>query len=256
MSSTPFLVTRQVAPGLTTFSVPFLRFNKIKFGGRSTLIQLSSGALAIFSPTQLTPEVSGAIANLGGNVAYIICPDIEHHMQLTAYKAAFPAARVLAPQGLRDKRAKAGETDVFIDYEFSAANKRSLALPDELTRDLDVEYWDAHANREISFLHKPSRTLIEADVLFNLPAREQYSKTGESATSGLWTRLFMHMGTVQGRGQQRFLWYVLCKNKPRFAESAQRVAAWDFDRIIPCHGDVIETGGNNIFRRVFAWHLK
>lgn len=49
--------------------------------------------------------------------------------------------------------------------------------------------------------------------------------------------------------------YVASKDKPSFSASAKRVAAWDFDRIIPCHGDVIETGGSDVFRRLFAWHL-
>ena len=49
--------------------------------------------------------------------------------------------------------------------------------------------------------------------------------------------------------------FVACKDRASFAASARRVADWDFDRIIPCHGDVIETGGNAVFRRVFAWHL-
>lgn len=29
------------------------------------------------------------------------------------------------------------------------------------------------------------------------------------------------------------------------AVAAKKVSAWDFDRVIPCHGDVIETGGKH-----------
>jgi len=35
-----------------------------------------------------------------------------------------------------------------------------------------------------------------------------------------------------------------------------KVSKWDFDRIIPCHGDVIESGGKGIFDKVMAWHLE
>ncbi|KAF8543202.1 hypothetical protein BDD12DRAFT_874824 [Trichophaea hybrida] len=251
------LVIRTVVPEITTFSVPFLRFGKFKFGGRSTVIKLSSGNLAIFSPIPLSSDVTSTLTSIGGSVSYIIAPDMEHHMQLGPYKTAFPTAVVIAPEGLREKRAKQGDQDVPVDFAFSKTNKNGMKLPEEFLRDFEVEFWDSHANKEITLLHKPSRTLIEADLLFNLPAREQYSNTDEDPTKGPWTKLVMYfMNTTLGhKGQQRFNWYVACKDKPSWAESARRVAAWDFDRIIPCHGDVIETDGNDVFRRLFAWHL-
>jgi len=33
------------------------------------------------------------------------------------------------------------------------------------------------------------------------------------------------------------------------------VAAWDFDRIIPCHGDVVDTGGKQIWLDAFKMYL-
>jgi len=253
----PHLVIRTITPQISTLSIPFLRFNRAKFGGRATLLQLSSGSLAVFSPIPLTPDVRAHITQLGGRVGYIIAPDLEHHMQLGPYKSAFPAAVVIAPEGLREKRAKQGDQDVPVDFEFTKENKNSLMLPDELAREVDVEYWDGHSSREIVLLHKPSRTMVEADLLFNLPASEQYSRTGENAGKGWATRLaHFFMNTTPGhKGQQRLNWYVLPKDKASFAASARKVAAWDFDRIIPCHGDVIETGGKDVFLRVFAWHL-
>ena len=41
-----------------------------------------------------------------------------------------------------------------------------------------------------------------------------------------------------------------------FAECAKSIEKWDFDRIIPCHGDVIESDGKGIFQKIMAWHLK
>lgn len=37
--------------------------------------------------------------------------------------------------------------------------------------------------QDIAFLHIPSQTLIEADLLLNLPAKEQYSKSKASGSS-------------------------------------------------------------------------
>ena len=38
--------------------------------------------------------------------------------------------------------------------------------------------------------------------------------------------------------------------------SMARIAGWDFERIVPCHGDVIEKGGKGIFENVMSWHLE
>ena len=95
--------------------------------------------------------------------------------------------------------------------------------------------------------------------MFNLPATEQYSRTKEGATSGLLTRMFVGlMGTAgEAKWQKRFLWYGASSgDRKGFNESVGRIEKWDFDRIIPCHGDVIETGGKGVFQKVFEWHLK
>lgn len=116
--------------------------------------------------------------------------------------------------------------------------------------------FDRHANKEIAFLHKPSRTLINADLVFNLPAHEQYSKTGTNAQSGIYSKIINNfLNTRPGKGQQRFIWYACVKDKISFNESAKIVAGWDVEKIIPCHGDVIEGDGKAVFRRLFAWHL-
>lgn len=113
-------------------------------------------------------------------------------------------------------------------------------------------------NQELVFHHKKSKTLIEADLLFNLPATEQFSKTGVSATSGILTKIFGGLQNTKGSAiwQKRMLWYGVSQDKPTFNESIARIAKWDFDRIIPCHGDVIESGGKGIFEKVMQWHLE
>jgi len=70
---------------------------------------------------------------------------------------------------------------------------------------------DAHPNKELVFFHKPSKTLIEADLLFSLPAREQYSKTGIDPTTGWATRIFAALQNTRGEAlwQKRLLWYAI-----------------------------------------------
>lgn len=47
--------------------------------------------------------------------------------------------------------------------------------------DIEHLYFPGFENKDVAFLHKPSKTLIEADLLFNLHSvKEQYSRTKQS----------------------------------------------------------------------------
>ena len=134
-----------------------------------------------------------------------------------------------------------------------------MRIDEDFDRDFEYEYVDAHPNGEFVVCYKPEGTLIEADLIWNLPAGEQYSRCGESATEGVLTRFFVGMLGLQGEAmaQKRLLWYGFSRgDRKGFGESMRRIRGWDFDRIIPCHGDVVETGGKGVFERVMEWHLK
>jgi hypothetical protein len=128
----------------------------------------------------------------------------------------------------------------------------------EFDNEFDSEYVFAHGNKELVFNHKPSKTLIEADLLFNLPATEQFSKSGENPSSGIFTKLFVGVMNTNGPAtwQKRALWLQSAEDRPAFNQSMAKIQKWDFDRIIPCHGDVIETGGKGIFEKISEWHLQ
>jgi len=106
--------------------------------------------------------------------------------------------------------------------------------------------------------YKREKTLIEADLLFNLPAKEQYSKSDESPYQGILTSMFNYGGAAVGDAtwHRRMLWYGIAVDRSSFNESVSKIDKWDFDRIIPCHGDVIETDGKSAFRNVMKWHLE
>lgn len=123
--------------------------------------------------------------------------------------------------------------------------------------EFDYEFVHAHPNKEIVFNHKPTRTMIQADLIFNLPGTEQFSRTGDDPSTGLLTKLFSYFNNTAGEaiGQRRFLWFISRRDRPGYNQSIAKINKWDFDRMIPCHGDVIETGAKGIFETVMAWHL-
>jgi len=253
-------VIRRITENITTLSAPFWRFGQLKIGGRGTLVRLPTGSVAVFSPTALTPEVKETVSALG-EVKYIAALDIEHHIFLGPWHEAYPQAKVIGVEGLPEKRESQKNEKVPFSVVFTKANKDSIQVDPEFDSAFDYEYFDAHMNKELVFFYKPERTLIEADLMFNLPAMEQFSKTDETATSGVLTKLFTYFNNTQGSamGQRRLIWHGISnanKDREGFNASVAKVKGWDFDRIIPCHGDVIESGGKGIFEKVFEWHLQ
>jgi len=258
------MIIRDIVPNqITTLCAPFHRFGYIKIGSRATVIKLQTGNLAVFSPVSLTPEAKTKISQLStsnppGKVQYLIAPDMEHHIFITPWAHAYNPAVIIGPEGLPEKRESDPSTKgTTFHTVFSPSNKHHTKITPEFDAEFSYEYVHAHANKELVFFHKPTRTLIQADLIFNLPATEQFSKTSEDPTSGILTRLFSAMMNTRGDmlWQKRLLWYATgAKDRAAFAESAKRMAAWgEFERMIPCHGDVVERGGSRILNQATAW---
>jgi len=70
-----------------------------------------------------------------------------------------------------------------------------------------------------------------------------------------------------GSVNRRLTWYAFAKGREyihflswlifRFTKrDARIVSGWDFDRLIPCHGEVVETGGKKMWNDQYAWYLE
>lgn len=253
------MIFRRITPNILTCSTPFNRFGRIKIGGRGTIVKLANNSLAVFSPVALTDKVKAEMSEQLGStdIRYITALDQEHHIFLESWHKAYPSAKILAPETLPEYRDKQKY------FKLPAENlvlfkkdDKSTSVDEAFDAEFDMEYVHAHGNKELVFNHRPSRTLIEADLIFNLPAHEQH---GKEATSGLLTRFFSSLNNTQGDGasQRRFIWYgISAGDRKGFAESMARIQKWDFEKIVPCHGDVIETDGKGIFEKIMKWHLE
>lgn len=259
------MVVRDVVPGvISTLSTPFLRFGLVKIGGRATIIKLKTGNLAVFNPVALTSEAKAKVQQLAqsgpsGTVRYLIAPDFEHHIFISPWAKEYPDANIIGPEGLPEKREQDPDTKgVKFHHVFTPQNKHDFKITSEFDDEFNYEYVEGHQNKELVFLHKPTRTLIEADLLFNLPATEQFSKSGEDATSGIFTKIFTSLMNTKGdmKWQQRVIYYGPGSgDRKSFAASIRKIQSWgEFERLIPAHGDVIETGGSRILTKATAFY--
>ncbi|ETS84976.1 hypothetical protein PFICI_03001 [Pestalotiopsis fici W106-1] len=258
------MVIRDITPNVVTLSVPFARFGMIRVGGRATIVRLTSGSLAVVSPVALTPEVKAKVSEMGGQVAYLIAPDIEHHIFLSDWAKEFPGAKLIGPKGLPEKREKANDEKIGkekFSFIYTPENHQDNNIDADFAANFDVEYLDSHPNKEIVLFFKPEKILIQADLLFNLPAIEQYSRVPEAERNshGLVNKFFNSIQSTEGeaKGLKRFLWYAMSSaDRPAFNKSISRINSWDFVTIIPCHGETMVGNGKPLFEKVFQWHLQ
>jgi hypothetical protein len=221
-------------------------------------VKLASGSLVVISAIKLTECVRRAIKSSGGVVKYILAPNLEHYMRIGDWKRTFPDAKVIGPELLPQKCAKNPSLqNVQFDILYTSSN-RSPSVSEEFDREFEVEYMHSMASQDIVLFHKPSKTVIEADVLFNVPATEQFSKSGQSATSGILFHLAAPLFSAKGSAtwQKWLAWHVLSsKDRSGFTQSLEKISSWNFELIIPCHGDVIESGAKQVFAKVFERFL-
>lgn len=91
------------------------------------------------------------------------------------------------------------------------------------------------------FFHPDSRTMICADVVFNL-ARHRSRRT----------RLVAFLMANREPGTT-WLEHVMIRDREAAREQIGRMLAWDFDRIVLSHGPIVEAHGHEVLRRAYAW---
>lgn len=116
-------------------------------------------------------------------------------------------------------------------------------------KEISLHNVSAHRNDELVAIHHPTGTLLEADLLFNLPPTEQYSRSSLPC----W---FRWLGSGSSLSPSGKLHHTMAGSIISSDELAKREMAPIFeakwDRIVPCHGDVIETGGKAKWAEVWG----
>jgi hypothetical protein len=99
---------------------------------------------------------------------------------------------------------------------------------------------------EIVFYHRHSRSLIVADLLFNLSEKDAWI-----------TRVLgsLVIGPYPGCRFAR-LYRPAVYDRRRMCASIERILDWDFDQIVVGHGAVVKNKGKEIFCAAFQWLLK
>jgi len=240
---------RQVHPEIWTFTQPFTRSGFVKIGLRGTVIKLKSNDLFVFNPVNAEQDGEAIKRKLDeiGKVKWIVCPDLKHNLFAKKYKEWYPDAQVIGMEGLPEKK-KDLHFDIVYGQNF---NTQKWGFEDEI----DSAYFSGFVNKDVAYFHRASKTLVVADLLWNLPANEAYSMTNTSPKSGIFSRFANNVMNPYSSWQRGFLKFAGMKDKDAMKRDVQKVLSWDFERILMCHGDPIEKDAKEAWKSAYQSYL-
>lgn len=205
-----------------------LRMPGMKLPVRTVLVDVPQGRVAFSPGSQLRLEAWTY------EVTDLVAPNLLHTGGVMPASKVFPKARRWAPPG-------------------GIANKPQVQWNEELDPQIAGMGWayndvlEPHfiagmpkAN-EVVFIHRPSRSLIVADLCFNI-----------LQPKGWMAPIFLSLfGTYKQFGVSRFYCGYI-QDEKAFHASVRELMLRDFDSIICSHGEVVLKNGKSLLREAFA----
>lgn len=220
---------RPIVDGLWEMETP-VKLAGVRMPARTVLVELGGGGLLVHSPGRLDDEAREAVDRLGP-VRALIAPNRFHHLFVDVWRDAYPDAELFVAPGLADKRA---------DLDGMALTDTAPAL---WAAEIEQHVWAGIPKvGEVAFVHKPSRTLLNTDMMYNM----QHEPRWFARTA--W-RLFGAYGRFGTSRLERWL----TRDRDALRASVDRVLAWDFDRVTVAHGEVLASGGKDCVRDAWSW---
>jgi hypothetical protein len=225
----------EIAPELWVAEQP-LRYLGFEIGRRMAVIRLADGGLLIHSPVSLSNELRAALDRLGEVRFVAAASQLHGHLYMEQYRDAYPEVKLFAAPGLERRRRD-------LRFEGLLSGKPEPEWRD----DLDQMAFEGHRRlHEIEFFHPGTRTLITGDLCCNFGPQ--------------WPRMTRLM--AQGRIRQRLGPPTECRflgifrDRSAVRRSLERILQWDFERVLPGHGEIVQAGGRDAFEADFARLLR
>jgi hypothetical protein len=209
-----------------------IRYMGIRVNARMTVIRLAGGGVIVHSPSPFDGALAQRVAELGP-IEGIIAPGSFHHLHVSSWQEAFPGARTYACPGV-DKRAPG------LRFDDQLTDEAPPLWAGELSQVLvqGVTYI-----REVIFFHRASKTLIVTDVIENIGD----DTPGTNWVLRAWFVLFRMWNRPAPAPEYRFTW----RDRAAARKCFERVLAWNFERVVLAHGDLITENAKQVVEQ--AW---
>lgn len=207
---------------------------RVHFRGRMVVARLGSGGLWVWSPIPIDDALAEQISALGP-VEHIVAPNSFHHLHFAAAAERWPDARRWVSPALVPKKPD-------LEHDDRLGDEPPAAWADVLDQHV---VGGAPKLDEVVFFHRPTKTLVLCDLVFNILEYRGW-------LSGL---VFRMAGTHKRLGQSRLL-RSMVRDRQAAAASARRILEWDFERVVMAHGEVIEEGAHEALEGALGWMLE
>lgn len=198
---------------------------------RMTVLRLDGGDLILHSPIPITPTLREEL-NALGRVAFLVAP-WAHGRFVAGAAACFPEAQlVAAPSAPSSCRS--------LHFHASIPDRTPAAW----ARQIETHLVRGFRLAEVLLLQRASRTLVMADLCFHIQRSESVTARAFLRANGMWRRF----------GPSRAIRMLAVSDRAALRSSLEEILRWDFERIVPGHGDVIERGGPAALRAAWS-HL-
>ena len=203
----------------------------LRIGHRMTVVRLRDGGLWVHSPVECDDAVRGELARLGP-VRHLIAPSRFHDLYWKEWFEHYPEATFYCAPGLKEEHPE-------LRFHKVLSPDQRETWEDELPK---VFVQGMPRLNEFVFLHRASRTLIVADLVFNLDAAQQ----------NMLGKLFLKLNGIYDRAGCSRIFRSLIKDRAAFRASGEQILQLDFERLIPGHGRIVTAGARDVLRRALA----
>lgn len=205
----------------------------IHFPVRTSIVRLADGGLWVYSPVSADDETFRAVDELGP-VRYLVTPNGYHHMSVPRWQERYPEAETWVVPAITKRVPDLAHQGVLTPGG-------EAPFDDEI---FHVTLGGMPAVTEVVCVHRASRTCFCGDLLFNVHESDSW-----------FTRVALGAVRAFGRPAQSRAWRIWAKDRPAVGRALHRLLEEDFDRLVPCHGETLETGGKDAVREQCAWLL-
>ena len=225
---------REYVPGEMWLAEYPVRFAGIDLVARTTVVRLADGLLWVHSPGPLSNAFEAELEALG-RPGYVIAPGTFHFLHAADFKQRYPAATLWVCPGIETKAPQ-------MPFEFILGDRP----PDDWAEQIDqVLVRGVSPMREVAFFHRASRTLVLTDLVENIG-----DESGDVDWKlRFWWKAVFHMWNHPKPAPEYQLGY---KDKSAVRQSLERILAWDFERVILAHGELIEQDAQRVVREAWA----
>lgn len=201
----------------------------VQYGARMTIIKLAQGGLLVVSPIKLTDELLGQVKSLG-DVRFLLASSSFHHIFMKPWCEAFPNAQLLLLEQHVKKRPDLVANFV-IDEKFVPPWGDDVQV---------LLMRGGKLYTEAVLYHGPSRTLVVTDLCFHM-----------QVVHGLFSKAMLSLYGVYRRFGPSKAVALLIRDKAYLKSLVDKIAAWDFARVVVAHGEVADPLTPEMFRNAF-----